>query len=71
MWKRTLKKGSLCVSCETTVSPKLVELPGIEPGSYAVLWGLLRAQWTASLLGSPDHAHESGRWTQLLFGVPL
>jgi len=48
---------------------QLVELPGIEPGSSAALPGLLRAQWTTPLLGSPEHAHKPGRRTQLLCDV--
>ena len=33
----------------------LVEVPGIEPGSFAVLSGLLRAQLTMPLLGPGVH----------------
>ena len=33
----------------------LVEVPGIEPGSFVVLSGLLRAQLTMSLLGPGNH----------------
>jgi hypothetical protein len=36
-----------------------VEVPGIEPGSFVALMGLLRAQCAVSLLGLTDHAHES------------
>jgi hypothetical protein len=36
-----------------------VEVPGIEPGSFVVLMGLLRAQCASSLLGPTDHAHKS------------
>ena len=36
----------------------LVEVPGIEPGSFVVLPGLLRAQPALPLLGSGDHAGE-------------
>jgi hypothetical protein len=36
-----------------------VEVPGIEPGSFAVLPGLLRAQLAVPLLGPTDHASES------------
>ena len=35
-----------------------VEVPGIEPGSFVVLPGLLRAQPALPLLGSGDHAGE-------------
>ena len=38
----------------------LVELPGIEPGSYGIPSRLLRAQFATSLLGSPAHANKSG-----------
>jgi hypothetical protein len=38
----------------------LVELPGIEPGSYGIPSRLLRAQFAMPLLGSPDHANKSG-----------
>jgi hypothetical protein len=38
----------------------VVELPGIEPGSYGIPSRLLRAQFAVSLLGSPDHANKSG-----------
>jgi len=34
---------------------RLVEVPGIEPGSFAVLSGLLRAQLTMPLLGPGVH----------------
>ena len=37
----------------------LVEVPGIEPGSFVVLSGLLRAQLTVPLLGPTDHVSES------------
>ncbi len=55
--------------CRETSHPKqkgrisaalLVELPGIEPGSYGIPSRLLRAQSAMSLLGSPDHANKSG-----------
>ena len=36
-----------------------VEVPGIEPGSFGVLPGLLRAQLAVPLLGPIDHASES------------
>lgn len=36
----------------------LVEVPGIEPGSFVVLSGLLRAQSAKPLLGSTDRADE-------------
>jgi site-specific DNA recombinase len=36
-----------------------VEVPGIEPGSFAALPGLLRAQLAMPLLGPTDHASES------------
>jgi hypothetical protein len=36
----------------------LVELPGIEPGSYGIPSRLLRAQSAMPLLGSPDHANK-------------
>ena len=36
-----------------------VEVPGIEPGSFVALLGLLRAQLTVPLLGPTDHASES------------
>ena len=35
--------------------PSLVEVPGIEPGSFGVLSGLLRAQLTMPLLGPTNH----------------
>jgi hypothetical protein len=35
----------------------LVELPGIEPGSYGIPSRLLRAQFAMPLLGSPGHAN--------------
>lgn len=38
--------------------PSLVELPGIEPGSYGIPSRLLRAQFAMSLLGSPGHANK-------------
>jgi site-specific DNA recombinase len=38
----------------------LVELPGIEPGSYGIPSRLLRAQSAMSLLGSPGHANSPG-----------
>ena len=38
----------------------VVELPGIEPGSYGIPSRLLRAQSAMPLLGSPDHANKSG-----------
>ncbi|GAA0532658.1 hypothetical protein GCM10010172_11810 [Paractinoplanes ferrugineus] len=37
----------------------LVEVPGIEPGSFAVLSGLLRAQLTMPLLAPTDHVSKS------------
>jgi hypothetical protein len=37
-------------------SSGLVEVPGIEPGSFDDLPGLLRAQPALPLLGSGDHA---------------
>jgi len=37
--------------------PLLVELPGIEPGSYGIPSRLLRAQFTRPLLGSPGLAN--------------
>src|SRR5690606_3875957 len=43
----------------TSGSPCPVEVPGIEPGSFAALPGLLRAQLAVSLLGPTDHASES------------
>ncbi len=36
-----------------------VEVPGIEPGSFVALLGLLRAQLAVPLLGPTDHASES------------
>jgi hypothetical protein len=36
----------------------MVEVPGIEPGSFVALMGLLRAQCAASLLGLTSHAHK-------------
>jgi len=41
------------------MTPCLVEVPGIEPGSFVALMGLLRAQCAVPLLGPTDHAHES------------
>ena len=43
-----------------SLRPFLVELPGIEPGSYGIPSRLLRAQSAMPLLGSPDHANKSG-----------
>jgi hypothetical protein len=40
-------------------SAVMVEVPGIEPGSFAALSGLLRAQLAVPLLGPTDHASES------------
>jgi site-specific DNA recombinase len=37
----------------------LVEVPGIEPGSFVASMGILRAQCAVPLLGPTDHAHES------------
>ena len=37
----------------------LVELPGIEPGSYGIPSRLLRAQFAMSLLGSLVHANKT------------
>jgi site-specific DNA recombinase len=41
------------------ITPCLVEVPGIEPGSFVALMGLLRAQCASPLLGPTDHAHKS------------
>src|SRR5262245_11186922 len=41
-----------------------VEVPGIEPGSFSVLPGLLRAQLARSLLGPTAHASKSVRRAQ-------
>jgi len=41
------------------ITPCLVEVPGIEPGSFVALMGLLRAQCAVPLLGPTDHAHKS------------
>ncbi|MGK2239167.1 MAG: site-specific DNA recombinase, partial [Rhodococcus sp. (in: high G+C Gram-positive bacteria)] len=38
----------------------VVELPGIEPGSYVESLGLLRVQFAKSLLGSPSLANKPG-----------
>ncbi len=38
--------------------PSLVEVPGIEPGSFVALSGLLRAQLTMPLLGPANHVSE-------------
>jgi hypothetical protein len=35
-----------------------VEVPGIEPGSFVALLGLLRAQLAMPLLGPTNHASE-------------
>ena len=43
----------------TGVTQSLVEVPGIEPGSFVALSGLLRAQLTMPLLGPTDHVSES------------
>ena len=40
----------------TTAFDLAVEVPGIEPGSFAVLTGLLRAQLAMPLLGPTAHA---------------
>jgi hypothetical protein len=37
-----------------------VEVAGIEPASFVVLMGILRAQCAVPLLGLPDPAHEPG-----------
>ncbi|BCJ44604.1 recombinase [Actinoplanes ianthinogenes] len=50
-------------------SPPLVEVPGIEPGSFVVLSGLLRAQLTMSLLGPPTHVSKFGRRAQSLIDL--
>jgi len=42
----------------STLRPS-VEVPGIEPGSFAGSTGLLRAQLAVPLLGPTDHASES------------
>ena len=47
----------------------LVEVPGIEPGSFGVLSGLLRAQLAMSLLGPTDHTSESVRRAQSLINL--
>ena len=38
--------------------PLTVEVAGIEPASFVVLMGLLRAQCAVSLLGPSSHAHK-------------
>ena len=40
-----------------TPGPLLVELPGIEPGSYGIPSRLLRAQFAMPLLGSLGHTN--------------
>ena len=45
-----------CTGCDDTL---LVEVPGIEPGSFVASMGILRAQCAVPLLGPTDHAHES------------
>ena len=47
---RPSKKGRISAAL-------LVELPGIEPGSYGIPSRLLRAQFAMPLLGSPVHAN--------------
>jgi hypothetical protein len=47
------------LSADTGPLP-LVEVPGIEPGSFVASSGLLRAQLTLPLLGPPDHVSKSG-----------
>lgn len=47
----------------------LVEVPGIEPGSFVALSGLLRAQLTTSLLGPPTHVSKFGRRAQSLIDL--
>lgn len=42
-----------------SITPSMVEVPGIEPGSFVALLGLLRAQLAVPLLGPTDHASES------------
>jgi len=37
----------------------MVEVPGIEPGSFVASMGILRAQCAVPLLGPTDHAHKS------------
>jgi len=49
-----------------TSGPFLVELPGIEPGSYGIPSRLLRAQFAMPLLGSPGHANKPGWRSQSL-----
>jgi len=59
--ERTEAKGQL-YEVELPLMPALtlmVEVPGIEPGSFVVLMGLLRAQCASPLLGPTDHAHKS------------
>jgi site-specific DNA recombinase len=46
-----------------------VEVPGIEPGSFGVLSGLLRAQLAVSLLGPTDHTSKSVRRAQSLIDL--
>ena len=57
--------GSVETPCDTTKRPgwwagalrfEVVEVPGIEPGSFAGLSGLLRAQLAVPLLGPTAHA---------------
>jgi hypothetical protein len=47
---KSTKKGRIAAAL-------LVELPGIEPGSYGIPSRLLRAQFAVPLLGSPGHAN--------------
>ena len=57
--------------CADTPAHPLVEVPGIEPGSFGVLSGLLRAQLAVSLLGPTDHTSESVRRAQSLINLAV
>lgn len=53
------RNGAQEILSAVPVEQLLVEVPGIEPGSFVALMGLLRAQCASPLLGPTDHAHKS------------
>ena len=70
----TPKEGGIPIRLRLRALPmtasSVVELPGIEPGSYGIPSRLLRAQFAVPLLGSPGHANKPRRRSQSLFSVP-
>lgn len=50
--------GELSPAVAGSSNPHVVEVPGIEPGSFVALSGLLRAQLTMPLLGPTNHVSE-------------